>query len=235
LLRLEQVEKVRTSLQRVANDTKKEATRAETDDARAKQDFFQHLGIKAPKKADLLAAVNERRTLLKLDPLADLTAELSIKAGVVADGSKGPAKPRLSKAAALGDLTAYGERVAEAKGSAIKKAASTGLAILINLTENPVLLTSIKQKLLVEQGLGLIDEDSCPLCDNAWDINDLRAHLKEKLAKATEATTLWRALRARSSRLLKFLRALALSRINSCRPAPTPTLPLTQACCANSS
>lgn len=98
LLRLEQVEKVRTSLLRVANDAKKEATRAETEEGRAKQEFFEHLGVKAPKKADVLAAVNERRTLLKLEPLADLAPEISIKAGVIADESKGPAKPRLSKA-----------------------------------------------------------------------------------------------------------------------------------------
>jgi DNA repair exonuclease SbcCD ATPase subunit len=67
LLRLEQVEKVRTSLLRVMNDTKKEATSANTEDSRAKQEFFQHLGLRTPSKSDLLAAVNERRSLLKLE------------------------------------------------------------------------------------------------------------------------------------------------------------------------
>lgn len=88
LLRLEQVEKARTSLLRVMNDTKKEATRADTDDSRAKQEFFQHLGLRTPSKSDLLAALNERRTLLKLEPLRDLAPGASIKAGVTADKLK---------------------------------------------------------------------------------------------------------------------------------------------------
>jgi recombinational DNA repair ATPase RecF len=191
LLRLEQVEKVRTSLQRIANDAKREAARAESEDGRAKQDFFQHLGFKAPKKADLLAAVNERRTLLKLEPLADLTPEISIKAGVAADENKGgPAKPRLSKAGTLADLATYGERAAHTTGPALKKAESEGALILAKFTESPALLKSVKQKLLVEQGLELVDDESCPLCDNAWDMNELRIHLQGKLTKATEAATI---------------------------------------------
>jgi hypothetical protein len=50
LLRLDQIEKVRTSLQRIANDTEREHARAQSDDARAKQEFIQHLGIKIATK-----------------------------------------------------------------------------------------------------------------------------------------------------------------------------------------
>lgn len=187
LLRLEQVEKVRTSLQRVANDAKKEATRTETEDGRAKQDFIRHLGIKGFTKADLLAAVNERRELLKLEPLTDLAPENSIKAGVVADQSKAPAKVRLSKAGTSADLAVYGEWAAEVKNSSLKTSVDAGSAMLAKLTETPALLKSIKQKLLIEQGLGLVEDGSCPLCDNAWDIDELKSHLQEKLAKAAEA------------------------------------------------
>jgi recombinational DNA repair ATPase RecF len=187
LLRLEQVEKVRASLLRVMNDTKKEATKAEVDDTRAKQEFFQHLGLRTPSKSDLLSAVNERRTLLKLDPLGDLTPEISIKAGVIADASKGPVKPKLSKAGTSADLEAYGDRVAEAKSFAVNDAVAAGSAIIVKLTNNPTLLKSIRQKLLVEQGLPLVDEDFCPLCDYAWEANELRAHLRDKLTRATEA------------------------------------------------
>jgi hypothetical protein len=75
LLRLDQIEKVRSSLQRIANDTKKEHTRAQLSDARAKQEFIQHLGIATFSKTELIAAVNQRRKLLKLTPLSDLTPE----------------------------------------------------------------------------------------------------------------------------------------------------------------
>ena len=210
LLRLEQVEKVRMSLQRVANDAKKDATRTETEDGRARQDFFLHLGLKAPKKADLLAVVNERRTLLNLEPLADLIPETSIKAGVAAGQSK-PAKVRLSKAGTLADLTAYGERVAETKSSAVKKGIGDGLGILGKLTDSPALLKSIKQKLLVEQGLELLDEDACPLCDNAWNIGELKAHLEEKLAKATEAAGIMSDLAKAAQPILETLESIVIA------------------------
>jgi hypothetical protein len=189
LLRLEQVEKVRTSLLRVMNDTKKEATSANTEDGRAKQEFFQHLGLRTPSKSDLLVAVNERRSLLKLEPLSDLIPGVSIKAGVAADGGKGSIKPKLSKVQTSAEVAAYGERVAEIKAPAVQDAIASGSAIIVKLNNDPALLKSIKRKILVERGLPLIDEDSCPLCDNAWDANELKAHLQEKLARATEAAT----------------------------------------------
>jgi hypothetical protein len=211
LLRLEQVEKVRTSLLRVMNDTKKEATRAETDDGRAKQDFFQHLGFKSPTKTELLAAVNERRALLKLEPLSDLTLGVSIKAGVTADGGKGPANARLSKAGTAADLAAFGERIAEAKSPALKTAITDGSAIIVKLTQSPVLLKSIKQKLLVGQGLALIDDNSCPLCDSAWDLKELTAHLEEKLTKATEAAVIMDDLANAIQPVLETLESIALA------------------------
>src|SRR5438270_1763385 len=55
LLRLEQLEKLRVSLQRVANDAKRDHGRAEVEDRRTKSDFFHHLGIATPNKIDLLA------------------------------------------------------------------------------------------------------------------------------------------------------------------------------------
>jgi RecF/RecN/SMC N terminal domain len=189
LLRLEQVEKIRTSLLRVMNDTKKEATNANTEDSRAKQEFFQHLGLGTPSKSDLLAAMNERRSLLTLEPIRDLTPGVSIKAGVAADGSKGSIKPKLSKAQASAEVAAYSEHVAEIKAPAVQDAIACCSAIIVKLNNDPALLKSIKRKILVEQGLPLIDEDSCPLCDNAWDANELRARLQDKLARATEAVT----------------------------------------------
>jgi RecF/RecN/SMC family protein len=188
LLRLEQIEKVRTSLQRVANDAKRDSAKAEVDDNRAKQEFFQHLGHKAPKKGDLLAAVNERRALLKLAPLTDLTSETSIKEDVIADESKGPAKDRLSKGISLSELTSYHEYVAEHQNTALRKSKEDALAALTKLTSDPSLLKSFRQKVLLEQGLELIDDEACPLCDTAWDINKLKAHLQAKMAKAAAAT-----------------------------------------------
>jgi hypothetical protein len=133
--------------------------------------------------------VNERRSLLKLESLSDLTPGVSIKAGVAADGGKGSIKPKLSKAQTSAEVAAYGEHIAEIKAPAVQDAIACGSAIIVKLNNDPALLKSIKRKILVEQGLPLIDEDSCPLCDNAWDANELRVHLQNKLTTATEAAT----------------------------------------------
>ncbi|WP_292533633.1 AAA family ATPase [Methylocystis sp.] len=189
LLRLDQIEKVRMSFQRVANDAKKESTKAATDDSRTKQDFFQYLGIKAPKKDDLLIAVNERRNLLKLEPLPDLTPQTLIKQDVVAEEGKVPAKQRLSKATTLSDLAIYHQYVVEAGDAALKKSKDEAFVTLTNLISNPAILKSFRQKVLVEQGLELIEDEACPLCDTAWDVNELKAHLQEKVANASAALT----------------------------------------------
>jgi hypothetical protein len=214
LLRLEQIEKVRTSLQRVSNEAKRDVMRAEADDARHKQDFFQHLGHKAPKKTDLLHAVNERRTLLNLAPVTDLAPPGALKAGVSAETSKEPLKPRLSKLAAQNDLTTY-QRYNAAADPALAADKAKAVAALGKLTGDPTLLKAVKQLALVEQGLELLDEEVCPLCDTEWDIGELTAHLKDKIAKASAATSVLQELDAAVEPILGYLQNVgeAASRI----------------------
>jgi RecF/RecN/SMC family protein len=190
LLRLDQIEKVRSSLQRIANDTEREHARAQGDDARAKQEFIQHLGIKTATKSELLAAVNERRSLLKLEPLGELTTDTSIKEGVVADGEKQQSKARLSKAATLAVLAGYECDANAFASEAVKNNASKLSTLLATFTADAAVLKGFRQKVLVEQGLALIEEEACPLCDVAWDLEELKAHLSEKMKKASAANAL---------------------------------------------
>ena len=41
------------------------------------------------------------------------------------------------------------------------------------LTSDPDILKGFRQKVLVEQGIALIDEEVCPLCDTVWDLESL--------------------------------------------------------------
>lgn len=188
LLRLEQLEKMRMSLQRVTNDTRKESESAKQEEARALQDFFKHLDKPNPKKDDLINSVNERRSLLKLSLVADLTSPNALKEGVKTSDPEGAAKPTLSKAGALNDLAAFDERVASIADPSLLKSRDQAVTALKLLTGNPELLKSVRHKMLVEQGLELLDEDSCPLCDEAWDRDELERHLKDKISNAAGAT-----------------------------------------------
>jgi hypothetical protein len=168
LLRLDQIETVRASLRRIANDTKKEHGLAQTANERARQEFTLHLGIKTATKTELLKAVNERRVLLGLDPLQDLTPDTTIKAGVVASAGKSDPKPRLSKAGTLADLAAYETSASDLTCQDAKDHAGEAAKLLDQLTADPVILKAFRQKVLIEQGLALIDDDACPLCDTAY-------------------------------------------------------------------
>lgn len=211
LLRLDQIEKVRTSLQRVANDTKKEHTRTHGADGRAKQDFIEHLGIKPATKTELLAAVNERRALLQLEPLKDLTADTSIKEGVVAASGKEKAKSRLSKAGTLADLVGYEGYASAFASEELRKSAREGTNLLEKLTADPAILKGFRQKVLVEQGLALIDYEACPLCDTAWNLEELKAHLAEKVKKASAATELLAELGEANSPILASFENLTIA------------------------
>jgi recombinational DNA repair ATPase RecF len=187
LLRLEQIEKIRQSLQRVANDTRKEAQSAEAEDERAKRQLLQHLGILTLSKADLLKAVNERRAILQLVPLDDLKSETSLKEGVIATGDKAQPTQRIAKATAIADLASFHENVSSANNDAISAARNAVQGILQGLKGDPETLRSFKRQILVQQGLEALEEDACPLCDKAWDRGELEIHLQQKLIKATEA------------------------------------------------
>lgn len=189
LLRLDELEKVRSSLQRIANDMRREHARAEVEDARCRQDFLQHIGIQAAKKSDLLTAVNARRSVLKLEPLTDLSAETSMKDGVTA-GSSPTVKPRLSKANVTAELALYQGYAEALESNSLKGARDKVAALLAQLTVDSAILKGFRQKVLVEQGIELIDDEACPLCDTAWNLDSLKAHLQEKVAKATAASAI---------------------------------------------
>jgi hypothetical protein len=193
LLRLDQLNKARMSLQRVANDTRKEHDQAKDEETRALQDFFKYLGKPNPKKDDLTEAVNERRALLKLSAVTDLTAPGALKDGVNDPGGK--AKATISKTGALSDLAAFEDRAAKMTDALLLKYRDDAITSLSTLTGDPDLLKSVKQRMLVEQGLELLEEDACPLCDEAWDRKELEDHFNQKLEKATTASGILDALK----------------------------------------
>ncbi|MGY4497907.1 hypothetical protein ACVWYH_001838 [Bradyrhizobium sp. GM24.11] len=209
LLRLDQLEKLRVSLQRVANDAKRDHGRAEAEDRRTKSDFFRHLGIATPNKTDLLASVNARRAVLKLDPVADLASENALKAGINPDAEHGASQP-FSKLSANNDLASFLKRLAVSQETTIAGAKSEAVADLAQLTDDPALLRVVKQRALVERGLELVEGDACPLCDGPWEMALLAAHLQEKIAKADAASTVLKQLALAIDPLAAHLRAMAL-------------------------
>lgn len=190
LLRLDQIEVVRMSLQKVANARKKEATGSDTEDKRTRADFLVHLGIPTFTKAELLKAVNVRRAILQVEPITEFTVDSSLKAGINVAEKKPGSPPTISRDAAIKSVGAYEQHIATAKNTDISTRRSQALAFVRKLKEDPATLRSFRQQVLVTQGLELLGDDACPLCDTAWDIASLRKHLEEKRSAAAGVKTL---------------------------------------------
>ena len=187
LLQLDQIEKLRQSLQKIANQSTKKFKQAIDDDARIQTDFLKHLGIPQLSKKDLLASVNRRRAVLQLPPLDSLDVKTSLKEGVTKAGGETTAATKISKTSALADIASFKDTLMETAQAPFSQAVDESLQRLEALQHNPEALRSFRQQVLIEQGLELLEDDSCPLCDQAWDVNELKLHLEQKVARASVA------------------------------------------------
>ena len=150
-----------------------------------------HLQIPMLASDQLLVAVNQRRKLLDLLAIADLTADTTLDAGL-SDTAKAS---DFNKESALRDLKALTNAVGGFASLCANEAGriTAGLAML---EADPALLAALQRRSFIEKGLELVEGPECPLCDSAWgDEQSLRTHLQAKLAKSEEAKQLQDSLR----------------------------------------
>lgn len=186
LLRLDHVEKVRQAFQRIANDARSKANTAKSQLDGAIRGLLQALGIPALSKSALLKAVNDQRAILQLTPLADLSAETDLKTGLAA-GTVTTATP-IHKAVAAAEIEAFNQTRLVVGSPSFGKSVADATALVKALAENTPLLKSFRREVLIKQGIELLEEDACPLCDLPWNTTELLAHLQEKLSLVGEAT-----------------------------------------------
>ena len=149
-----------------------------------------HLQISTLLAADVLEAVNKRRKVLGLPEIAELTTDSKLDTGLatVAKTSEFNKKSALADLKALYDVVKGFPTLAKAEATSI-------LADLTKLENDPALLAALQRRSLIEKGLDLIDGPECPLCDTPWeDEHHLRRHLQAKLAKSEEALALQESL-----------------------------------------
>lgn len=206
LLRLDDLEQLRTSLTKVANKCAKDTRSAETSLTTARNRLQDALGISAISKQFILAAINDKRALLGLEAVNKLTRHTSFK-DVSVETSATSAKPVVKKTAALSDVTALLQHAAAGES---EYTTTQRLAIVKELETMKADVTAFKriqQRCLVEAGLSFVDDDACPLCDVTWSADELRAHLQRKLDSAQEVT---RHLNDLRSKIKPFSNAMSL-------------------------
>jgi hypothetical protein len=190
ILKLEDIGQTRAALNTAQNRllTLQKAAAAQVQSSR--DSLLRHLQISTMRAEDLLAAVNQRRKLLGLPEIAELTPDTKVDVGLSAAASG----PDFNKQSALRDLSSLSEA---AKGfPELARADAAGIvADLTTLEKDPGLLAALQRRAFIEKGLDLVDGPECPLCDRPWeDEQHLREHLKEKLAKSAAAQKIHDAL-----------------------------------------
>ena len=190
ILKLDEIGESRSALNTAQNKLRT-AHRTATAHVQSAHGALQlHLQIPTLLLEDLFEAVNERRKVLGLPELADLTADTKLDAGLSATDKVS----EFNKKSAFGDINTLSEA---AKGfpDLAKKEAAAVVAELATLEADPALLAALQKRSFIEKGLELVDGPECPLCDNPWnDERHLRDHLKAKLAKSEKARKIQQSL-----------------------------------------
>lgn len=185
LLKLDEIEKARSSLKTGLNSAARELKTSELAFQNGKVTLLQALNIPQLKKDLVLAAVNEKRKALGIDEIRNFTQETSFKEGVV--GAKtSHVLSSINKDEAL--KTIAGLKTVSAKlPEGCAKAIERLIAIIASFEADMNLFANLKKNQFFTTGLSLLDNSECPFCGDEWDLEELRQVIKKKLENAQEA------------------------------------------------
>ena len=185
LLKLDDIDQVRATLKTTENKLNTEHQTAKTQSETALESLKRHLDVPALKGDDILLAINKRRVLLALQPIAELKKDTDLSEGLSSADAQDAGS--LTKETVLADIKALREAVADGLETGLAETVKLLLQNLEKLEKDSSLLLSIRRHAFFQTGLDMVDSPHCPLCDRGWDMTELRAHLCEKLEKSKEA------------------------------------------------
>ena len=204
LLHLDQVEKVRGGLQKIANSCDKQLIMLETATTQARENLMRALRIPELTKAKVLTTVNAQRTIIGLQTLADLTESISIKDGMAASS---PAQPqRIPRAQAITDIKAAREAIAEITGDSTTMRVAEVTADLTALGEDPAVVASVQRETLYATGMELMEAEACPFCDTPWNLEELKKHVQVKIDHLKEVSRKRKAVESKIAPLIATIR-----------------------------
>jgi len=226
LLRLNHIERLRKSFITVSNKRKNAADEAERSRIRAETDLKNALKLDKLEDGLVLEKINDKRKILGLPELTELTKNTSLKTGVAA-AQETSKKPPLRKAVAQTDLNALQVALQGGEPTTLVDNRQATKDALEKLRDDEQALKLARRHGFIKTGLDLITEDACPLCDTPWKADDLREYLHEKILSAEETEKLLGALRTEINAILEALaeRIQALERVIQYSKSLEPIVP----------
>jgi len=207
LLKLDGIGQLRATLKTASNRAATAHNTAKTAAAAARESLKRHVDLEKLDSDEVLLVVNRNRAILGLAALSEMKADTHVLQGAATDATFAT----FNKESSLRDIAALTEQTATISDR-VREPLDRVREILSQLSAEPDLLDRIRRRAFVEEGLTFVDAATCPLCDSAWpDIDALRAHLQEKLAKAAAAEAIEAELLDNAARIAVEARQLALS------------------------
>ena len=223
LLRLDDVEKLRAVLQKIANACAKDLQGFERAEADAIKSFLRALDAPQFRNKAVLDAVNPRRETLGLAPLTDLDPTTSMKDGLATTtASRSPS--RVPKVQAVADLAALKEALEALGSEAFQQACVASEASAAELGKDADSLDGFSRETLLKSAVQLYDGTTCPVCDTPFGPGEFEAHLAAKLDHLDAVTKRREALEGELKPLLDTLHAAgaALATMIGCAPQFSP-------------
>lgn len=204
LLHLDQVAQVRSILQRIANGCESPLPQLHTAVQLSRESLQRALEIPELTSENILTAANTRRSILGLPSLTELTTKTSLRDGMAAPAA---AKPqRILKTQALADIKAAHEVLEEiASASTVTRVAEIAKDIS-ELANDPAVIADITTENFYAIGLKLIQDETCPFCDNPWEQDELKKRIEEKLKHLKKIATARKAAQWKIAPLIETLR-----------------------------
>jgi ABC-type multidrug transport system ATPase subunit len=203
LLQLDGLDIQRKSLRSSVSKIARDVTAAESLLTNAHAAMSRHLDIPILAQPEVLRVINEKRLVLEMPTLSELTPETNLKEGLDDESVETP----FNKPSAVRDIEALTGWLARAD---TRETAFDKLKEAIDaLGKDAAILDSLKYRSFVETGKSmLIDDGICPLCDVQWESPEqLSMHLEEKIALSQEAARLERAVKTAALELVPVVQA----------------------------
>ncbi len=188
LLKLNEVESLRATFQKISNAAKSQAKQCAVSKATASTNLLRALNISKLSTSAVLEAANAKRAVLGLAPLGTLDQDTLLKDGITSS-AQGQTLSKISKSSALDDLENLNQWITHIATPGFKADLARTRESLIGLQKNEDYLRHANREAFLRNALAEFDEKVCPVCDTDWDANAFREHLGQKLELYADATT----------------------------------------------
>ena len=205
LLKLEEIDVLRRALLTARNQANNSHVEKRNLKDNAVDALLRHLGLSAMSDAAILDIVNEQRRILELPGITGLGDNTALDAGI----EQGDRRATFNKVTAIRDMEALREVQRQFEGPDVRTKVTAILGAIATLEGDPDLLEVLRQRVLVERGLDLIDGSQCPLCDKMWENEaELRTHLQNKIAKSKQAEDIERKILDNAKPLARYVQQI---------------------------